>query len=157
MLPANDPQLEGRDLRRSSRDRFLPHALVRAIQAAIFSNGLLQTAERNSALPVGPGALGSPKYRLADVADASYVGQVMETLSVKLPQPLAKWLIDEANSTQRSRSDLVREALELRRQGKGLTRKTRITMADAMAELRGTVTGPTDLSTNPKHLADFGQ
>jgi hypothetical protein len=51
----------------------------------------------------------------------------------------------------------VREALELRRQGKGLTRKKRITMADAMADLRGTVTGPTDLSTNPKYLADFGQ
>ncbi len=81
----------------------------------------------------------------------------METLSVKLPKPLAKWLIDEANSTQRSRSELVREALELRRQGKGLTRKKRITMADAMADLRGTVTGPTDLSTNPKYLADFGQ
>jgi len=81
----------------------------------------------------------------------------METLSVKLPESLAKWLVDEANSTRRSRSDLVREALELRRQGKGRTPKKRITMADAMGDLRGTVSGPTDLSTNPNHFADFGK
>jgi len=81
----------------------------------------------------------------------------METLSVKLPEPLAKWLSDEAKSTRRSRSELVREALELRRQGKGRTPKKRATMADAMADLRGSITGPTDLSTNPKHFSDFGQ
>jgi Arc/MetJ-type ribon-helix-helix transcriptional regulator len=79
----------------------------------------------------------------------------VKTLSVKLPEPLAKWLIDEANSTRRSRSDLVREALELRRQGNGRTPKKRITMVDAMADLRGSVSGPTDLSTNPKYFADF--
>jgi Arc/MetJ-type ribon-helix-helix transcriptional regulator len=81
----------------------------------------------------------------------------METLSVRLPEPLAKWLIDEAKSTRRSRSDLVREALELRRQGTGRTPKKRVMMADAMADLRGTVSGPTDLSTNPRHFADFGK
>ena len=118
---------------------------------------LFRTAEWNSAPPVGPGSPGSPEYRLAHVADASYVGRVMETLSVKLPESLAKWLIDEANSTRRSRSDLVREAVELRRQGNGRTPKKRITMADAMADLRGTVSGPTDLSTNPKYFADFGK
>ncbi len=118
---------------------------------------LFLTAEWNSPPPVGPGSPGSPEYRLAHVADASYVGRVMETLSVKLPESLAKWLVDEANSTRRSRSDLVREALELRRQGKGRTPKKRITMADAMGDLRGTVSGPTDLSTNPKYFADFGK
>jgi hypothetical protein len=51
----------------------------------------------------------------------------------------------------------VREALELRRQGNGRTPKKRITMADAMGDLRGTVSGPTDLSTNPNHFADFGK
>jgi Arc/MetJ-type ribon-helix-helix transcriptional regulator len=96
-----------------------------------------------------------PESRLAHVADASYVGGVVKTLSVKLPEPLAKWLIDEANSTRRSRSDLVREALELRRQGNGRTPKKRITMVDAMADLRGSVSGPTDLSSNPKYFADF--
>lgn len=118
------------------------------------SNGPFRKAEWNSAPSVGSG---SPAYRLAHVAAASYVGRLMETLSVKLPEPLAKWLIAEANSTQRSRSDLVREALELRRQGNGRTSKKRITMAEAMADLRGTVSGPTDLSTNPKHFADFGK
>ena len=100
---------------------------------------------------------GSPEYRLARVADAPYVGGVVKTFSVKLPESLAKWLVDEANSTRRSRSDLVREALELRRQGNGRTPKKRITMADAMGDLRGTVSGPTDLSTNPKYFADFGK
>ncbi len=38
----------------------------------------------------------------------------MKTLSVKLPEPMAKWLTAEAKTTRRSRSALVREALELR-------------------------------------------
>jgi Arc/MetJ-type ribon-helix-helix transcriptional regulator len=80
----------------------------------------------------------------------------METLSVKLPEPLAKWLIDEARSTRRSRSDVVREALELRRKGNGRTPKKR-SLADALLECGGTFSGPGDLSTNPKYFDDFGK
>lgn len=81
----------------------------------------------------------------------------MRTLSVKLPEPLAKWLMGEAKLTRRSRSAIVRDALELKRHGDGRARKKRLTMADALADLRGTISGPRDLSTNPKHFDGFGQ
>jgi len=79
----------------------------------------------------------------------------MKTLSVKLPEPLAKWLAGEAKQTRCSRSEIVREALELKRNGHA--KKTRVTMAEAMADLRGTISGPRDLSTNPKYFDDFGK
>lgn len=79
----------------------------------------------------------------------------MKTLSVKLPEPLAKWLADEAKLRRRSRSEIVREALDQKRNGHRKTQ--RVTMAEAMADLLGTISGPSDLSTNPKHFRDFGK
>lgn len=84
----------------------------------------------------------------------------MKTLSVKLPEPLAKWLLGEAKQTRRSRSALVREALEAKRNGHDNVRKggkNRVTMAEAMADLRGTISGPRDISTNPKYFDGFGK
>jgi len=81
----------------------------------------------------------------------------MKTLSVKLPEPLAKWLAGEAKSTRRSRSEIVRAALEQRRSGNVKGQRKRPTMADAMADLRGTISGPRDLSTNSKYLDGIGK
>lgn len=82
----------------------------------------------------------------------------MKTFSVKLPEDLAQWLLGESKLTRRSRSDLVREALEERRNGRGRApKKRRMTMADALADVRGSISGPRDLSTNPKHFEGFGQ
>lgn len=83
----------------------------------------------------------------------------MKTLSVKLPEPLAKWLLGESKQTRRSRSALVREALEAKRNGhaNGGRAKKRVTMAEAMADLRGSISGPRDLSTNPKYFEGFGK
>lgn len=81
----------------------------------------------------------------------------MKTLSVKLPEPLAKWLAVEAKTTRRSRSEIVRAALEQRRSGNAKGKRKRPTMADAMADLRGTISGPRDLSTNPKYLDGLGK
>ena len=99
------------------------------------------------------------KWRLATVADASYFSP-MKTLSVKLPEPLAKWLASLSRQTRRSRSEIVREALEQQRNGRANGSKgarKRVTMADAMADLRGTISGPRDLSTNAKYLEGFGK
>jgi Arc/MetJ-type ribon-helix-helix transcriptional regulator len=85
---------------------------------------------------------------------------MMKTLSVKLPESLAKWLAGESKQTRRSRSELVREALEEKRNGpaNGARRaKKPMTMAEAMEDLRGTISGPRDLSTNPKYFDDFGK
>ena len=76
----------------------------------------------------------------------------MKTVSVKLPTPLAAWLAQQARELRRSKSALVRQALEQqrRRPGKG-------TCLDLMADLCGSVRGPRDLSTNPKHLEGLGR
>ena len=76
----------------------------------------------------------------------------MTTVSVKLPTPLAAWLNQRARELRRSKSALVRQALEQQRRqpGKG-------TCLELMADLCGSISGQRDLSTNPKHLAGFGQ
>lgn len=76
----------------------------------------------------------------------------MKTISVKLPEALARWLERESATRRRSRSDIVREALESRRLGSGEP-----TMADVLADLAGTIDGPRDLSTNPRHLDGLGR
>jgi len=40
----------------------------------------------------------------------------MKTLSVKLPEPLEKWLTGEAKAARRSPSEIVREALQAKRE-----------------------------------------
>src|SRR5437867_6379823 len=80
---------------------------------------------------------------------------MMKTISLKLPAPLANWLAKRANELGRSRSDLVRQALEEQRQGKnGRGEKS---CAELMAEFGGSFRGPRDLSTNPKYMRDFGK
>ena len=81
--------------------------------------------------------------------------QWMKTISLKLPAPLANWLAKRANELGRSRSDLVRQALEEQRQGKNS--KSEKSCAELMAEFSGFFQGPRDLSTNPKYMRDFGK
>jgi len=76
----------------------------------------------------------------------------MKTISVKIPESLARWLERESAARRRSRSDIVREALESRRQSSG-----KPTMADVLADLAGTIDGPRDLSTSPRHLDGLGR
>jgi hypothetical protein len=75
----------------------------------------------------------------------------MKIISVKLPESLARWLEQESAASRRSRSEIIREALEQRRQGTGEP-----TVADVLADLVGTIDGPKDLSTNPRHLDGLG-
>lgn len=76
----------------------------------------------------------------------------MKTVSVKLPSPLADWLTRQARELRRSKSALVRQALEQQRSkpGKG-------SCLHLMEDLCGSVRGPRDLSTNPKHMEGFGK
>jgi len=76
----------------------------------------------------------------------------MKTLSVKLPEPLAKWLAGESRLRKRSRSEIVRDALERFRSGTGKT-----TCHDLMQDACGSFKGSPDLSTNPRHFAGFGR
>jgi Arc/MetJ-type ribon-helix-helix transcriptional regulator len=80
----------------------------------------------------------------------------MKTLSVKLPEPLAHWLAHEAKAVRRSRSEIVREALEAKRAGRANGGQRR-SLAEALLEPGGPFRGPGDLNSNPKHWDDFGK
>jgi len=77
---------------------------------------------------------------------------VVKTITVKLPEPLASWLARRARELGRPQSELVREALERARNGAG-----RQTCHDLVADSCGTIDGPADLSTNPRHFDGFGK
>lgn len=75
----------------------------------------------------------------------------MRTVSFKLPERLDDALTDLARRRKSSRSALIREALET------LARSTHHSVTAAVDELVGSVDGPTDLSTNPKHMTGYGK
>ena len=75
----------------------------------------------------------------------------MRTLSFKLPQALDKALSDLARRRKSSRSALVREALER------LASSGRRSVTAVVDDLIGDLDGPVDLSTNPKHMRDYGK
>lgn len=76
----------------------------------------------------------------------------MKTITVKLPEALAAWLSRRARELGRPQSDIVREALQRASEGGESP-----TCHDALADVCGVIDGPKDLSTNPKHLAGFGE
>ena len=75
----------------------------------------------------------------------------MRTVSFKLPEALDDALSDLARRRRSSRSALVREALEVLASG------NRRSVTAVVDELIGARDGPTDLSTNPKHLSGYGK
>jgi len=58
------------------------------------------------------------------------------TLSIRLPDELARWVEEQAKATGRSRGSLVKEAIERARQAK----------TKPFMNLAGTLEGPPDLS-----------
>lgn len=75
----------------------------------------------------------------------------MRTVSFKLPERLDDALSDLARRRNSSRSALVREALE------DLAAGGRRSVMAAVDALVAPLDGPTDLSTNPKHLTGYGK
>ncbi len=76
----------------------------------------------------------------------------VKTITVKLPDALAAWLSRRARQLGRSQSELVREAIERSRNGAAGQ-----TCHDLVADSCGAIRGPSDLSTNAKHLRRFGK
>jgi len=94
------------------------------------------------------------RFGLAIVAEA-YYRMGVRMLSAKLPDDVAARLDRESKRSRRSRSELVRHALqEMFEAG---SEGGRATLADVLSEIEGTVEGPSDLSSNPDHLAGFGR
>jgi len=78
------------------------------------------------------------------------------TITCKVSEKLAAQLALLARSERRSKSALVREALEERVKAK--RRRKPVRAADLVRHLRGSIKGgPTDLATNPEHMKGFGE
>ena len=79
----------------------------------------------------------------------------MKTLSFKVPEPLDRKLAQAVKRRRVHKSVLVREALE--RYLEESEDNARGSFLDLTSHLHGCVKGAADdLSSNPRHLADFG-
>jgi len=84
----------------------------------------------------------------------------MSTLSLKVPKKLETRLTAAARRRGKTKSALVREALdrflcddENKKRNKGRARSC----LDLMSDLVGCVSGPGDLSYNKRYMRDFGR
>jgi Arc/MetJ-type ribon-helix-helix transcriptional regulator len=75
----------------------------------------------------------------------------MRTVSFKLPEELDDALSELARTRRSSRSALFREALQSLAKGK------RRSVTALASDLVGSVDGPVDLATNPKHMSGYGR
>ncbi len=79
----------------------------------------------------------------------------MTTITCKLPDGLAGQLDAVAREERRSKSAILREALEHRLQR---SRKPAVSAFDLVKQLCGSIDeAPADLATNPEHLDGFGE
>jgi hypothetical protein len=83
----------------------------------------------------------------------------MSTVSIEIPDTLNLKLAEAARRLGASKIELISEALE-----EYLARQEQIPITDSFAALAaeildspGDESGPSDLSTNKKHLEDYGQ
>jgi predicted transcriptional regulator len=75
----------------------------------------------------------------------------MRTTSLKLSPALDRRLSDVARRRGTTRSAIVREALE------AFLAARRGSIADLAGDLIGSLEGPGDLSTNPRHMDGYGR
>lgn len=75
----------------------------------------------------------------------------MRTVSFKLPRHVVDALGTLAQRRKVSRSALAREALE------ALLASPRQSVTALASDLVGSVEGPADLATNPRHMRGFGR
>ena len=79
----------------------------------------------------------------------------MKAISIKLPEPLLHDLAQRAKTSATSQSEIIRTALAAYLQRDAQPSTT--SCADRAQRWTGSMQGPADLSTNPKHLDGFGE
>lgn len=79
----------------------------------------------------------------------------MKTLSLKLPDALDAKLTLLARQRQRSKSAVVREAIETLFRGNGTAQAG--SFLDLAKDFAGCLEGPGDLSVNKEYFRDFGR
>ena len=78
-----------------------------------------------------------------------YILRVSETLTIRLGEPLAQALREEARQKGLARGEIARQALEARLHGN--------TKLSAMRRYFGVVRGPADLSINKTYRRTWGK
>jgi len=77
----------------------------------------------------------------------------MDVITTKVPAAMSRWLADRARRQGRSKSAIVREAIERLRAEEGGR-----SALDAAGDAVGRVaSGRRDLASNPRHLRGFGR
>ncbi len=79
----------------------------------------------------------------------------MKSISLKIPDELDAKISHACNERGAAKSDVIRDALEAYFAGQ--MNGTRTTCVDLAGNLVGSVSGPTDLATNPKHMRGYGR
>lgn len=79
----------------------------------------------------------------------------MKTLSLKLPDDLHSRLVHLSQERGTAKSEVVRAALEAYFAGKQSGGE--VSCTDLAGDLIGSVEGPADLASSPKHLRGYGQ
>jgi len=79
----------------------------------------------------------------------------MKAISIKLPDPLFHDLVQRAQSSAASQSEIIRSALTAYLHSDHQASST--TCAERATRWIGIAQGPEDLATNPEHLRGFGQ
>jgi metal-responsive CopG/Arc/MetJ family transcriptional regulator len=79
----------------------------------------------------------------------------MKSVSIKLPDPLFHDLAEHAKKSSSNQSEVIRIALAayLRKDSK----PSPASCAERASRWIGLMSGPKDLSTNPKHMRGFGE
>ena len=85
----------------------------------------------------------------------AYYTAAMKAISIKLPDPLFHDLAQRAKTSASSQSEVIRSALAAYLYSDA--QPTTASCADRAQRWTGMMQGPTDLSTNPKHLDGFGE
>jgi hypothetical protein len=76
----------------------------------------------------------------------------MKTLTIKVPEPAARWLATTARQRKKTPAEVASDTLA------NVARSPQPSLGDLVADLAGIGQGKyTDLSTNKKHLEDFGR
>ena len=79
----------------------------------------------------------------------------MKNVSLKLPDELHARLTQVSKQRGAAKSDIIRTALEAYlANGKN---GRQLSIAELAADLCGSIEGPPDLATNPKHMRGFGK
>jgi hypothetical protein len=79
----------------------------------------------------------------------------MVTNTFKLPPATSARLAAEAKARRVTKSQIIRELLDKHFKASGKSKP--VSFYDMTHDLLGTVDGPSDLATNPKHMKNYGK